>query len=105
MTTLWITLILLGIAVLYFGLKLLIIWLLWDAAVSKADVLMRALKNLDSHEFACPNCGSHFKRKWWLYAFSPFSHRAIAALTFGKTNFKCPHCGKYDTCIVVENQK
>lgn len=44
MMTLWITLILLGIAVLYFGLKLLIIWLLWDAAVSKADVLMRALK-------------------------------------------------------------
>lgn len=83
--------------------NILIIALTWNLPIPN-PVLKEGLKLIDTHQFACPNCGSHFKKSWWLYCIYPFTHRAYAVLSFKKTNFKCPHCGKYDTCVMVESQ-
>jgi len=105
MIALYAVLILLGLIALYITLKLLIIRLFWNTALGEADPLVAGLKLIDSHEVACPNCGGHFDKLWWLYAFGPLRHRATAVLSFGKTNFKCPTCGKFDTCVMVENEE
>ncbi len=105
MFALYAVLIILGLNALYIILKLSIIRLFWNTALGEADPLVAGLKLIDNHKFACPNCGGHFSKLWWFYAFGPLSHRATAVLTFKKTNFKCPHCGKYDTCVLVENEE
>ncbi len=74
---------------------------LLDTSAADAVPLWAGLKIIKDSEFACPNCGSHFKKKWWHYTFSFLRHRAIALCTFGKTNFRCPHCKKFDTCVKV----
>ncbi len=36
-------------------------------------------------------------------AFAPFKAYAVAMT--GGTNFKCPHCGKYDRCSLAKDEK
>jgi len=46
--------------------------------------------------FACPNCGHHFKPKWYNMMFVP----GRIFLLFNKANLKCPKCKTRDTCSI-----
>lgn len=74
---------------------------LLNTSAADAVPLWGGLKIIKNSEFACPNCGGHFKKTWWHYVYFFLRHRAVALFTFGKTNFRCPHCKKFDTCVVV----
>lgn len=60
-----------------------------------------AMKDVKEHPFVCHNCGRHFVRKWY----HTFPFKAYAVAMTGGTNFKCPHCGKYDRCSVAKDEK
>lgn len=96
-----------GLLVLSILVELLYLWWLrkmLDSSAAEAVPFWGGLRIIKDSEFACPNCGGHFKKTWWHYTFSFLKHRAIALFTFGKTNFRCPHCKKFDTCVIAENK-
>lgn len=88
--------------------ELLYLWFvrrMLNTSAADSVPLWSGLKTIKDKEFACPHCGRRFKKTWWHYTFSFLKHRAIALSGFGKTNFRCPHCKKFDTCVVVDKNE
>lgn len=48
---------------------------------------------LAKNTFACPNCGHHFKIKWYNLIFAPSTF-------WEKAYVKCPKCHIRDTCTI-----